>query len=239
MKSISRKNGRRPSGVLHFQIHDKWFRSIAASNIWEAGGLIRGNHQVTYPNLQYHFGPVGFEYNEGDIKLLQAFAIHVDQLRPRSMGSVWLKSGNPYDKPAMHFEYLADPGDLDELVEGVHKTRELVAQQAFDDLRGVELVPGPQVGSDAEIRDWIRSAVTTDFHPCGTCRMGHGADAVVDDEMRVYGVEGLRVVDASIIPQIMSGNLNAPTQMIASRAADYISGAPQLAPANVNFAFEP
>lgn len=212
---------------------------MAASNIWEAGGLIRGNHQVTYPNLQYHFGPVGFEYNEGDIKLLQAFAIHVDQLRPRSMGSVWLKSGNPYDKPAMHFEYLADPGDLDELVEGVHKTRELVAQQAFDDLRGVELVPGPQVGSDAEIRDWIRSAVTTDFHPCGTCRMGHGADAVVDDEMRVYGVEGLRVVDASVIPQIMSGNLNAPTQMIASRAADYISGAPQLAPANVNFAFEP
>lgn len=212
---------------------------MAASNIWEAGGLIRGNHQVTYPNLQYHFGPVGFEYSDGDIKLLQAFAIHVDQLRPRSTGSIWLKSGNPYDKPAMHFEYLADPGDLDELVEGVHKTRELVGQQAFDDLRGVELVPGPQVGSDAEIRDWIRSAVTTDFHPCGTCRMGHGADAVVDDEMRVYGVEGLRVVDASVIPQIMSGNLNAPTQMIASRAADYICGALQLAPANVSFAFEP
>jgi choline dehydrogenase len=211
---------------------------MAASNIWEAGGLIRGNHKVSYPNLQYHFGPVGFEYNEGNIKLLQAFAIHVDQLRPRSRGSISLKSGNPYDKPAMHFDYLAEPGDLDELVEGVHKTRELVAQKAFDDLRGVELVPGPKVSSDAEIRDWVRSAATTDFHPCGTCRMGHGPDAVVDDQMRVYGVEGLRVVDASVIPQIMSANLNAPTQMIAARAADWIAGAPQLPPLKVEFAFE-
>lgn len=211
---------------------------MAASNIWEAGGLIRGNDQVTYPNLQYHFGPVGFEYNDGDIKLLQAFAIHVDQLRPRSKGAMFLKSGNPYDKPSLHFAYLAEPGDLDELVEGVHKTRDLVAQNAFDDLRGAELVPGPQVGSDAEIRDWVRLATTTDFHPCGTCRMGHGADAVVDDKMRVYGVEGLRVVDASVIPQIMSGNMNAPTQMIAARAADYITGAPQLAPTKVAFAFE-
>ncbi len=138
----------------------------------------------------------------------------------------------------MYFEYLAEPGDLDELVEGVHKTRELVVQNAFDELRGAELVPGPQVGSDAEIRDWVRLATTTDFHPCGTCRMGHGPDAVVDDEMRVYGVEDLRVVDASVIPQIMSGNMNAPTQMIAARAADYITGAPQLAPEKVKFAFE-
>ncbi len=211
---------------------------IAASNIWEAGGLIRGNHTVAYPNLQYHFGPVGFEYEEGTIKLLQAFAIHVDQLRPRSRGSLWLKSGDPYDKPALHFAYLAEPGDLDELVEGVLKTRELVAQHAFDDLRGVELVPGPQVSSDAEIRDWVRTAATTDFHPCGTCRMGHGADSVVDDEMRVHGVEGLRVVDASVIPQIMSANLNAPTQMIAARAADFIAGTAQLPPAKVKFAFQ-
>lgn len=211
---------------------------MAASNIWEAGGLIRGNHKVPYPNLQYHFGPVGFEYNDGDIKLLQAFAIHVDQLRPRSKGAMWLKSGSPYDKPSLHFAYLAEPGDLDELVEGVHKTRDLVAQDAFNDLRGVELVPGPQVATAAEIRDWVRLAATTGFHPCGTCRMGHGADAVVDDEMRVYGVEGLRVVDASVIPQIMSGNMNAPTQMIAARAADYISGAPQLGPEKVKFAFE-
>lgn len=211
---------------------------MAASNIWEAGGLIRGNDKVAYPNLQYHFGPVGFEYHEGIIKLQQAFAIHVDQLRPRSRGSISLKSASPYDKPAMHFEYLAEPGDLDELVEGVHKTRDLVAQQAFDGLRGVELEPGTQVKSDSEIRDWVRSAATTDFHPCGTCRMGHGQDSVVDEQMRVHGVEGLSVVDASVIPQIMSANLNAPTQMIAARAADYLAGMPQLAPAKAAFAFE-
>ncbi|MEM9472148.1 MAG: choline dehydrogenase [Pseudomonadota bacterium] len=211
---------------------------IAASNIWEAGGLIRGNDRVAYPNLQYHFGPVGFEYDDGNIKLQQAFAIHVDQLRPRSRGSISLKSGNPYDKPAMHFEYLAEPGDLDDLVEGVHKTRELVAQDAFDGLRGVELVPGTHVNSEAEIRDWVRSAVTTDFHPCGTCRMGHGPDSVVDDQMRVHGVEGLSVVDASVMPQIMSANLNAPVQMMAARAADYMTGSPQLAPTKVAFAFQ-
>ena len=210
---------------------------IAASNIWEAGGLIRGNHKVSYPNLQYHFGPVGFEYDGTRITLLQAFAIHVDQLRPRSKGQVTLKSADPHDKPLMHFAYLAHTDDLDELVEGVHKTRELVGQSAFDGLRGAELIPGSQVRTDKEISDWVRTMTTTDFHPCGTCRMGHGPDAVVDDQLRVRGVDSLRVIDASVIPQIMSANLNAPTQMIASRAADYILGTPQLPVLNARFVF--
>ncbi len=211
---------------------------MAASNIWEAGGLIRGNDKVSYPNLQYHFGPVGFEYHGSKITLLQAFAIHVDQLRPRSTGWVKLKSADAYDKPAMYFKYLADRHDLDELVEGVQKTRELVAQNAFDEFRGAEMIPGPDVRTASEIRDWVRSVVTTDFHPCGTCRMGHGPDAVVDDRFGVHGLEGLRVVDASVIPQIMSANMNAPTQMIASRAADYILGTPQLCPLEARFAFQ-
>jgi len=211
---------------------------IAASNIWEAGGLIRGNHKVSYPNLQYHFGPVGFAYDGTRITLLQAFAIHVDQLRPRSKGQVTLKSADPHDKPLMNFAYLAHGSDLDELVEGVHKTRELVGQSAFDDLRGAELAPGPQVRTDKEISDWVRTVTTTDFHPCGTCRMGHGPDAVVDDQLRVRGVDGLRVIDASVIPQIMSANMNAPTQMIASRAADYILSKPQLPALNARFAFQ-
>lgn len=211
---------------------------MAASNIWEAGGLIRGNDKVSYPNLQYHFGPVGFEYQGSKITLLQAFAIHVDQLRPRSTGCIKLKSADAYDKPAMYFKYLADPHDLDELVEGVRKTRELVAQSAFDEFRGAEMIPGPNVRTHSEVRDWVRSVVTTDFHPCGTCRMGHGPDAVVDDRFRVHGLEGLRVVDASVIPQIMSANMNAPTQMIASRAADYILGTPQLSPLEARFAFQ-
>ena len=211
---------------------------IVASNIWEAGGLIRSNDNVPYPNLQYHFGPVGFEYDGDEISLLQAFAIHVDQLRPRSRGSVTLKSADPNDKALMQFNYLADPHDLSELVEGVHRARELVGQSAFDEFRGVELEPGPDVRSHKQIENWVRQVTTTDFHPSCTCRMGHDEGSVVDSEMRVHGVEGLRVVDASVMPQIISANLNAPTQMIASRAADYILGADQLHPVEASFSFQ-
>ncbi|KRS13622.1 choline dehydrogenase [Roseovarius atlanticus] len=211
---------------------------VAASNIWEAGGLIRGNADVAYPNLQYHFGPVGFEYNGPKITLLQAFACHVDQLRPRSRGTLRLASTDPADNPDLQFNYLSDPHDLDELVEGIHRVRDLIGQCAFDPFRDVEIDPGPDVTTDTQIRNWIRANVTTDFHPCGTCRMGHGADAVVDDRFRVHGVEGLRVVDASIMPRVISANLNAPTQMIAARAADYIAEHPQLAPETPPFAFQ-
>lgn len=211
---------------------------IAASNIWEAGGLIKGNDDVAYPNLEYHFGPVGFEYDGLDITLMQAFAIHVDQSRPRSRGQIKLASNNPADKPLMTFNYLSDPHDLRELVEGVHKTRELVAQSAFDGLRGAEMIPGPHVRTDRQIADWVRTEVTTDFHPSCTCRMSAGEDGVVDEEFHVRGVEGLRVVDASAMPRIVSANLNAPTQMMAARAADYIAGRPQKPPEEVSFAFQ-
>lgn len=211
---------------------------IAASNIWEAGGLVRGNDHVAYPNLQYHMGPVGFEYVGNKITLSQAFAIHVDQLRPRSRGELRLRSANPGDKPLMQFNYLSDPHDLKELVEGVHKCRDLVAQGAFDALRGAEMIPGPHVKSDEEIAQWVRGVTTTDFHPSCTCRMGPDDRAVVDGECRVKGVEGLRVVDASVMPRITSANLNAPTQMIAARAADFIAGRPQRAPEYPGFAFE-
>ncbi len=211
---------------------------IAASNIWEAGGLIRGNDTVPYANLQYHFGPVGFEYHGSKIALLQAFAIHVDQLRPRSRGTVSLASANPEDAPALRFNYYADPRDLDEMVEGVIKTRELVAQSAFDGVRGAEITPGEDVRTADDIRRWVRQASATDFHPCGTCRMGEGADAAVDAQMRVHGIKGLRVVDASVMPRVPSGNLNAPVQMIAARAADMIAGRPLLEPEAASFAFQ-
>ncbi|WP_338549744.1 choline dehydrogenase [Roseovarius phycicola] len=211
---------------------------VAASNIWEAGGLIRGNRDVRYPNLQYHFGPVGFEYKGNKITLMQAFACHVDQLRPRSVGHLRLVSPDPNTHPLLQFNYLSDAHDVRELVEGVHRARELFSQRAFDGLRDTEIDPGPDVKSDAEIAEWVRANVTTDFHPCGTCRMGDGPDAVVDDRFRVHGIEGLRVVDASVMPKVISANLNAPTQMIAARAADYISGTPQLEPVKARFSFE-
>ncbi|MEZ5925964.1 MAG: choline dehydrogenase [Hyphomicrobiaceae bacterium] len=211
---------------------------IAASNIWEAGGLIRGNDETPYPNLQYHFGPVGFEYEGETIKLRQAFALHIDQLRPKSRGHITLRSADPAQKPIMHFNYLSDPHDVKEMVEGIHKARELIAQRAFDEFRGVEIDPGPDVKTNKDIERAVRTMTSTDFHPCSTCRMGNDADSVVDAELRVHGIAGLRVVDASVMPQIISANLNAPTQMIASRAADYILGQPQLPPFQARFSFQ-
>ena len=219
----------------------EWFLTrggLAASNVWEAGGLVRGNDDVPYPNLQYHFGPTGYEYDGPRIRLKQAFQLQVDQLRPGSHGHIALKSADPGMKPAMFFRYLSDPEDLRELVEGVQKMRDLIAQPAFDGLRGVELSPGPDVRTDKEIKEAVQALTSTDFHPCGTCKMGLGSDAVVDSELRVHGMEALRVVDASVMPRVISANLNAPTQMIASRAADWILGTPQLEPFEARFAFQ-
>ena len=213
-------------------------KGLATSNIWESGGLIKSTPNTTYPDIQYHFGPVGFEYSGNKISLLQAFAIHVDQLRPRSRGRVTLKSKDPFEKPLMTFNYLQDSEDLTEMVNGFKKARELISQPAFDEFRGVELIPGPDIQTDSEIKHFIRSAAETDYHASCTCAMGDGDMAVVNDQMKVRGVENLRVVDASIMPQIVSGNLNAPTQMIAARAADMILGKPQLTPIKAPFAFQ-
>jgi len=213
-------------------------KGIATSNIWESGGLIKSNADTTYPDIQYHFGPVGFEYDHNKISLLQAFAIHVDQLRPRSRGQITLKSADPFEKPLMTFNFLQEPEDLSDMVNGIKKARELISQPAFDEFRGVELAPGPHVKSDADIVQFIRTSAETDFHPSCSCAMGHGEMAVVDGQMRVRGVEYLRVVDASVMPQIISGNLNAPTQMIAARAADMILGKAQLSPIKASFAFD-
>ncbi|MFT5113104.1 MAG: choline dehydrogenase [Parasphingorhabdus sp.] len=211
---------------------------VAASSIWEAGGLIRSNNEVKYPDLQYHFGPFGVEYIGDRMKLNQGFAIHIDQLRPRSRGYINLKTANPEDKPAIHFNYFNHDHDLEDLVRGVRKTRELVSQPAFDDFRGEEMTPGSIAKTDAEIRTAIRKNSDTDYHPCGSCRMGYGEDAVVDGEMRVHGIDALRVIDASVMPQIISANLNAPTQMIASRAADFILGRDQLPAFHARFHYQ-
>lgn len=213
-------------------------KGLAASSIWEAGGLIRGGADQPYPNLQYHFGAVGAAYEGTRIKLMQAFSLHIDQLRPASRGEVRLRSADPAEKPALHFNYLSAGRDEAELIDGVRRARELVNARAFDEWRGEEITPGPAARTDAEIAEAIRREVSTDYHPCGTCRMGVGDDAVVDAELRVNGVDGLRVVDASILPRIISANLNAPTQMIAARAADYILGRAQRPAEHARFSFQ-
>ncbi|MFT5504658.1 MAG: choline dehydrogenase [Gammaproteobacteria bacterium] len=211
---------------------------LGASNIWEAGGLIKGNHQVEYPNLQYHYAPIGSTFDGRKIKLQQAFTIQVDLLRPASKGFVALHSDNPDDRPAAHFNYLSNSEDIRELAEGHEKMQELIRQPAFDAYRGQQLEDAAKISSRKDLESWIHKTVSTDFHPCGTCKMGIGEDAVVDHEFKVYGIENLRVVDASVMPDIISGNLNAPTQMMAERAADVILGKPLLASIQADFHFK-
>jgi choline dehydrogenase len=211
---------------------------FAASNIWEAGGLIRGNDQVDFPNLQYHFAPIYCEFEGRRIRMMQGFTLQVDQLRPTSRGSITLNSANPADKPAVHFNYLADDYDLRELREGYQKMNELVSQPAFNALRGERIAPAPEVQSNDDIERWIRATASTDYHPSCSCRMGTDDQAVVDAELKVHGIDGLRVVDASVMPEIVSGNLNAPTQMIAARAADFILGKTAMAPEFASFHFQ-
>jgi len=211
---------------------------FGASNIWEAGGLIRGNETVDYPNLQYHFAPMSATYEGRKIKLSQGFTLQVDQLRPTSRGHVALNSSNPTDKPAAYFNYLSNDHDLRELVEGYHKMNELIMQPAFIASRGDRTAPESGIKSESEIEDWIRATASTDYHPSGSCRMGNDDDAVVDTEMKVHGIERLRVVDASVMPNIVSGNLNAPTLMIADRASDFILGNTPLTPEFASFHFK-
>ena len=219
----------------------KWLftrRGPAASVFWEAGGLIRSSHKMDYPDIEIQFGPAGFNFMKNNgISLDQAFTIHVDQSRPTSVGHIELRSANPADKPKMFFNYLETEDDRQRLIQGIRRTREIIAQKAFDPYRGEEIYPGPDLTTDAELLNYIKANVSTDYHPSCTCRMGMDADAVVDEEMRVHGINGLRVVDASIMPRITSANLNAPTQMIAARAADFILGRPQLEPFKANFHF--
>ena len=137
---------------------------LAASNIYEAGGCIRGNEEVAYGNLQYHFAPFGAEYHGNSIKLDQAFSIHVDLLRPESVGHLQLTSASITDKPLTHFNYLATASDQQQMIEAVRKVRDLVEQSAFDEFRGRALTPAHNVHSDAEILDWLRGSIETDYH---------------------------------------------------------------------------
>jgi len=181
---------------------------------------------------------VGVAYEGQKIRLSQDFSIYIDQLRPDSRGYIELASNNPQENPRMHFNYLATDHDRRELIEAVKLARDLAAQPAFDEFRGPELNPGRDVVSDADILGFVRRVTETDYHPCGTCRMGTDLMAVVDGEFRLHGVDGLRVVDASSMPRVISANLNAPIQMMAARAADHILGHEQLIPIEASFHFQ-
>ena len=163
------------------------------------------------------------------------FSVHVCQLRPESRGKVGIASADPFAEPTILNNYLATEEDRRALREGVKMVRKVAEQPALAGVRGEELFPGPAVQTDEEIDAWIRKASETIYHPVGTCRMGAAGDAqaVVDDQLRVVGLKNLRVIDASVMPTLVGGNTNAPTIMIAEKAADMILGKSPMAPLDV------
>ncbi|MGO1120801.1 choline dehydrogenase [Rhodovibrionaceae bacterium A322] len=202
-------------------------KGIGASNQFEAGGFIRSRAGYEHPNLQFHFLPIAMNYDGSNPVQEHGFQCHVGPMRPTSRGHVKIRSNDPTKAPEILFNYNQTQQDIEEIRDGIRLTREIIEQQAFDQLRGAELMPGPAAQSDAEIDAFVRQHAESAYHPSCTNKMGAESDpmAVVNDQGQVYGVENLRVVDASIMPDIPSGNLNAPTIMIAEKMADRIKGA--------------
>jgi choline dehydrogenase len=203
---------------------------LGASNHFETGGFIRSRAGIRYPDIQFHFLPLAVSYDGSSLAREHGFQAHVGPMRSRSAGWVRLRSTAATDKPTILFNYMSRPEDWVEMRACVRLTREIFAQRAFDRYRGREIQPGEQVRTDAEIDAFIREKVESAFHPSCTCKMGSVSDpmSVVDKEARVIGLEALRVVDSSIMPSITTGNLNAPTIMLAEKAADHIRGRPLL-----------
>ncbi len=210
---------------------------LGATNHFETCGFIRSRAGIAYPDIQYHFLPMAVAYDGSSLAQEHGFQAHVGPMRSKSRGWVRLTSTNPFDKPLIRFNYLSEPDDWAEMRACVRLTREIFAQPAFDRYRGRELQPGEQVQTDDQIDDFIRAKVESAYHPSCSCKMGRPDDplAVVDPQTRVYGLEGVRIVDSSIMPSVTTGNLNAPTIMLAEKAADHILGRGMLPPEDAPF----
>ena len=203
-------------------------------NFLQAGAFLKSREGLDRPDLQLHYvNAMMVDHGRTQVND-DGFTIHACQLRPESRGSVTLTSGDPFDHPLIDPNYLATEEDRRAMREGVKMSREIAAQEAFGSFRGEEYMPGESVKSDAEIDAFIREYGETIYHPVGTVRMGIDDAAPVDGELKVRGVEGLRVVDASVMPTLIGGNTNAPTIMVAEKAADMILGKPAPVPAEIS-----
>ncbi|MBC7603694.1 MAG: choline dehydrogenase [Ramlibacter sp.] len=215
-------------GIIEWRKHRS---GMLTTNFAEAGGFIKTDPSEPVPNLQLHF-VIGKLVDHGRKTTFgHGYSCHVCLLRPKSRGSVQLASANPMDAPLTDPNFLADRDDTDRLIQGFKQMREILRQPALQGHGGKEHSRSSGAISDAQIEQFIRNHADTIYHPVGTCRMGNGALDVVDAQLKVHGVEGLRVVDASIMPNIVGGNTNAPTIMIAEKASDMIKAAaraPQL-----------
>ncbi|MEZ4664754.1 MAG: GMC oxidoreductase [Caldilineaceae bacterium] len=211
-------------------------RGPGATNHFEAGGFIRSNDDVLYPNLMFHFLPLAIRYDGVLPRRGHGYQVHVGPMYSDARGSVKIKSADPTVYPALRFNYLSTVQDRREWVEAIQCARHILGQPAFAEFSDGEISPGPEVQSDAEILDWVGRDGETAYHPSCTCKMGMDALSVVDPHsMKVHGVEGLYVVDASVMPYVTNGNIYAPTVMLAEKAADLIMQNEPLAPAYVDF----
>ncbi|WP_397593855.1 choline dehydrogenase [Sphingorhabdus sp.] len=205
-----------------------------ASNQFESCGFIRSRAGIKYPDIQYHFFPMAINYDGSSLASEHGFQAHVGPMRSKSRGTVTLRSADPHEKPKIQFNYMSHPDDWAEMRACVRLTREIFQQPAFAPYRGREIKPGAECVSDEQVDAFIAEHVESALHPSCTCKMGDPSEpmAVVDPELRVIGVQGLRIVDSSVMPSITTGNLNAPTIMIGEKAADHILGKPLLPPSN-------
>ncbi len=201
-----------------------------ATNHFEAGGFVRTNDEVDRPNLMFHFLPIAIRYDGTSPAGGHGYQVHIGPMFSDSRGSVKITSRDPRTYPALRFNYLESDRDRQEWVESVRVARDILTQPAFEPFNDGELSPGPSVATDEEILDWVAREGETAYHPSCTARMGTDEGSVVDPAtMKVHGVEGLRVVDASVMPRVTNGNIYAPVMMIAEKAADLILGNEPLA----------
>lgn len=211
-------------------------KGLGASNNFEACGFIRSRAGISYPDIQYHFLPIAVRYDGKTAAQGHGFQAHVGPMRSKSRGAVSLRSADPREAPRILFNYMSHPEDWDEFRTAIRLTREIFATEPMAGFVDHEIQPGAEAQSDEALDAVIRDHAESAYHPCGTCRMGRADDplAVVDPEARVIGVDGLRLADSSVFPQITNGNLNAPSIMVGEKAADHILGRAPLASENLD-----
>lgn len=214
---------------------------LGATNHFESCGFIRSREGLKWPNIQYHFLPAAMRYDGQAAFEGHGFQVHVGPNKPESRGRIWIKSADPKAKPGIIFNYIGTEQDKQDWRDCIRLSREILNQPAMDAYRGEEIQPGKDITSDEAIDKWVRENVESAYHPSCTCKIGADTDpmAVLDDQCRVRGVKALRVVDSSIFPTIPNGNLNAPTIMVAEKAADMILGKTPLPKADVDVWIDP
>ncbi|HSS36796.1 MAG TPA: GMC oxidoreductase, partial [Patescibacteria group bacterium] len=211
-------------------------RGPGATNHFEGGGFARSNDEVVYPNLMFHFLPLAIRYDGSAGAAGHGYQVHIGPMYSDARGSVKIVSTDPRVHPALRFNYLSTDQDRREWVEAIRVARRILGQAAFGPYDGGETSPGPSVETDQEILDWVARDAETALHPSCTARLGIDDRSVVDPlTMRVHGLEGLRVVDASVMPYVTNGNIYAPVMMLAEKAADLSLGATPLAPEPLEF----